>query len=304
MTDARAEYSRRPVSWRPVSRRPTPGTTTIGLHGLRVRGFHGVLPEERRDGQDFLVDATLEVVTPAADDLALTADYGALAGELTAAVASDPVDLIETLASRLLAICLALRPVRAATVRVHKPSAPIPLPFDDVTVTVSGRRAPGRAVLSLGSNLGDRLAHLQAAVTLLASRYAVAVSPVYETDPVGGPEQEPYLNAVVVLTAPDAVDAADLFRFTSAIERSRLRERTVRWGPRTLDVDLVDVDGNVARTAELTLPHERAAERAFVLVPWLDVDADAVLPGAGPVVGLLAGLDTTGVRRTDLRLEP
>jgi dihydroneopterin aldolase/2-amino-4-hydroxy-6-hydroxymethyldihydropteridine diphosphokinase len=298
MTDARAD---------PPSP-PAPGTTTIGLHGLRARGFHGVLPEERRDGQDFFVDATLEVASPATDDLALTADYGTLAADLTAAVAADPVDLIETLAARLLAICLSPAPVRAATVRVHKPSAPIGLPFSDVTVTVSGRRAASRAVLSLGSNLGDRLGHLQAAVTLLASRYAVQVSSVYETDPVGGPEQEPYLNAVALLNGRSAVgaglDPADLFRFTSAIEQSRLRERTVRWGPRTLDIDLVDVDGTVARTPELTLPHERAAERAFVLVPWLDIDPAAVLPGAGPVADIVAGLDTGGVRRTDLRLEP
>jgi dihydroneopterin aldolase/2-amino-4-hydroxy-6-hydroxymethyldihydropteridine diphosphokinase len=284
------------------------GTITIGLHGLRVRGFHGVLPEERRDGQDFLVDATLEVATPAADDLAQTADYGTLAAELTAAVATDPVDLIETLASRLLAVCLAPEPVRAATVRIHKPSAPIPLPFTDVTVTVSGRRGAGRAVLSLGSNLGDRLGHLQAAVTLLASRYAVEVSPVYETDPVGGPEQEPYLNAVVLLSTRDGSGfvAEDLFEFTSAIEQSRLRERTVRWGPRTLDVDLIDVDGGVIRTPQLTLPHPRAAERAFVLVPWLDLDPAAALPGVGPVAALVAGAaaDATGVRPTDLRLEP
>lgn len=282
------------------------GTTTIGLHGLRARGFHGVLPDERRDGQDFLVDATLEVPSPAADDLALTADYGTLAAELTATVAADPVDLIETLAARLLAVCLATEPVRAATVRVHKPSAPIGLPFDDVTVTVSGRREAGAAVLSLGSNLGDRSGHLQAAVTLLASCYAVEVSPVYETDPLGGPEQEPYLNAVVRVTARDGSGLVpeELFGFTSAIERSRLRERTVHWGPRTLDIDLVDVAGTVARTPELTLPHERAAERAFVLVPWLDLDPAAVLPGVGLIAAVVAGLDTTGVCRTDLRLEP
>jgi dihydroneopterin aldolase/2-amino-4-hydroxy-6-hydroxymethyldihydropteridine diphosphokinase len=278
---------------------PSPDTTTIGLHGLRARGFHGVLPEEREQGQDFLVDASLEVGTPATDDLSRTADYGALAEQLAAAVAADPVDLIETLAQRLLTICLETPLVQAATVRVHKPSAPIALPFDDVTVTLSGRR-PAGSVLSLGSNLGDRLAHLQAAVTLLAATTGgTAVSAVYETEPVGGPEQEPYLNAVVILPARDPFS---LWRFTSAIEASRERTREVRWGPRTLDIDLITVGHQQLATTDLTLPHPRAAERAFVLVPWLDLDPSAVLPGAGPVADLVPRLDTSGVRRTDLRL--
>ena len=280
---------------------PGPSTTEIALRGLRVRGFHGVLPEERAQGQDFLVDATLQVGTPATDDLSRTADYGTLAQQLAAAVASDPVDLIETLAQRLLAVCLEAPLVQAATVRVHKPSAPIPLPFADVTVTVSGRR-PSRSVLSLGSNLGDRLAHLQAAVTLLAvTPGVVAVSPVYETDPVGGPEQEPYLNAVVLVSAGDPFA---LWRFTSAVEASRSRERAVRWGPRTLDIDLISVAGQQVTTPALTLPHPRAAERAFVLVPWLDLDPAAELPGSGRVADLVERVGTSGVRRTDLRLVP
>src|SRR6185312_5627285 len=98
-----------------------------------------------------------------------------------------------TLAQRLLAVCQSIPGVRRSTVRVHKPQAPIPLTFDDVSVTV---RSGVTAALALGSNLGDRLAHLQAAVDLLAPR---AVSAVYETAPVGGPEQGPYLNAVVLV---------------------------------------------------------------------------------------------------------
>jgi dihydroneopterin aldolase/2-amino-4-hydroxy-6-hydroxymethyldihydropteridine diphosphokinase len=280
---------------------PAPGTTTIGVHGLRARGFHGVLPEEREQGQDFLVDATLEVGSPATDDLSRTADYGALAERLAAAVAADPVDLIETLAQRLLAICLETPLVQAATITVHKPSAPIALPFDDVTVAVSGRR-PARGVLSLGSNLGDRLAHLQAAVQLLSAHAGeVAVSDVYETDPVGGPEQEPYLNVIAVVPSADPFA---LWQFTSAVEAARQRTRDVRWGPRTLDIDLITVGDQRLATPELTLPHPRAAERAFVLVPWLALNPNAELPGAGPVAGLVARLDASGVRRTDLRLVP
>ena len=111
----------------------------ISLTGLRVRGHHGVLPEERRDGQDFVVDAVLTVDTRAAaasDDLAATVDYGDLASRLAAVVSGEPVNLLETLAARLAEVCCADARVISARVTVHKPSAPIPLAFDDVSVTV------------------------------------------------------------------------------------------------------------------------------------------------------------------------
>ncbi len=115
----------------------------IALQGLRVRGRHGVLAAERRDGQVFGVDAVLSVDTRAAartDDLAETVDYGALAGRLAAVVAGEPVDLLETLAQRLADVCLADPRVHLVEITVHKPGAPIPLPFDDVTVTITRRR--------------------------------------------------------------------------------------------------------------------------------------------------------------------
>ena len=114
----------------------------ISLHGLRVRGHHGVFDFERRDGQDFVVDVDLELdLSPAAasDDVADTVHYGELAGRLAAVIAGEPVNLIETLAERLAAVCLADDRVAAATVTVHKPQAPIPHQFADVAVTV--RRA-------------------------------------------------------------------------------------------------------------------------------------------------------------------
>ena len=116
----------------------------IALTGLRVRGFHGVFDHERRDGQEFVVDAALEVDTsPAAasDDLADTVDYGDLAQRLAGVIAGEPVDLLETLVARLADECLADPRVRAATVTVHKPQAPIPLAFADVAVTIRRERA-------------------------------------------------------------------------------------------------------------------------------------------------------------------
>ncbi len=111
----------------------------ISLTGLRVRGFHGVLAAEREQGQDFLIDAVLTVDTrlaAASDDLAVTVDYGTLAARLVAVVEGEPVDLIETLADRLAAVCLNDARVISARVTVHKPSAPIPFSFADVSVTV------------------------------------------------------------------------------------------------------------------------------------------------------------------------
>jgi 2-amino-4-hydroxy-6-hydroxymethyldihydropteridine diphosphokinase len=160
------------------------------------------------------------------------------------------------------------------------------------------------AVLSLGSNLGDRFAHLRAAVAGFAD-VLVAASPVYETAPWGGVEQDDFLNAVVVLSDPHSRPLDWLTRARAAESRAG-RTRDVRWGPRTLDVDVLDVDGTTSGDPELTLPHPRAHDRAFVLVPWLDVDPDAVVVGRGRVADLLAALpdaEREGVRRdpTDLR---
>jgi 2-amino-4-hydroxy-6-hydroxymethyldihydropteridine diphosphokinase len=151
------------------------------------------------------------------------------------------------------------------------------------------------AVLSLGSNLGDRPAHLRAGVELIGQVLAVtAVSAFYETDPVGVSGQQPYLNCVVIVAGddPDAVLAA-----AQRAEELRGRIRSSRWGPRTLDVDVVSVDAVISDDPRLTLPHPRAAERAFVLVPWLALDPVATLPGRGGVRELVARIDTSGVRR-------
>ncbi|MBA3419360.1 MAG: dihydroneopterin aldolase [Geodermatophilaceae bacterium] len=115
----------------------------ISLTGLRVRGFHGVYPEERRDGQDFVVDVRLELDLSAAarsDDVADTVHYGVLAERLASVVAGDPVNLLESLADRLATVCLSDTRVAAVAVTVHKPSAPIPLSFTDVAVTIRRTR--------------------------------------------------------------------------------------------------------------------------------------------------------------------
>jgi len=143
------------------------------------------------------------------------------------------------------------------------------------------------AVLSIGSNLGDRLALLQEAADALRP-WLRALSPVYRTPPWGPVPQGDYLNAVLIVDDA-AADPAMWLQRAHAAEQAAGRTRDVRWGPRTLDVDVIDVDGTESADPVLTLPHPRAAERAFVLVPWLAVRPQAVLSGR-PVADLLAAL--------------
>lgn len=154
-----------------------------------------------------------------------------------------------------------------------------------------------RAVLSIGSNVGDRLGHLRTALDVLGP-WTQAVSAVYETPPWGPVPQDDYLNAVLLVDDP-AADGAEWLRRAHRAEQAAGRTRDVRWGPRSLDVDVVAVDGECSDDPELTLPHPRAAERAFVLVPWSDVDPSAQLAGV-PVGELVSRLtDAHSVRRCD-----
>jgi 2-amino-4-hydroxy-6-hydroxymethyldihydropteridine diphosphokinase len=173
--------------------------------------------------------------------------------------------------------------------------------------TLTGEMHPiRRAVLSIGSNLGDRVYHLQGAVDALGDTpevWLTGVSPVYETEPVDAPEgSEDFLNIVVTidttLSAPTLLDRAQ------AIESAYGRERGEVNAPRTLDVDLIVVGDRRADDDRLVLPHPRAAERAFVLAPWFDLESDAEIPGHGPVAELLekVGRDTV-TRRDDIELE-
>lgn len=159
-----------------------------------------------------------------------------------------------------------------------------------------------RAVLAVGSNLGDRAGHLRAAVAGLAD-VLVAVSPVYENPAWGVTDQPDFLNAVLLADAA-GLDPDGWLRRAQELERAAGRVRTRRWGPRTLDVDVVTVDDVRSDDPRLTLPHPGAHERASVLLPWADVEPDGVLPGRGRIVDLLAGLDGSGLRRRDdLRLD-
>jgi len=182
--------------------------------------------------------------------------------------------------------------------------APTPYELDADTMT-GGMRPIRQAVLSIGSNLGDRAARLQGAVSALEDTpevTVVAISSVYETDPVGAPEGSgPFLNAVVLIDTTLTVHT--LLDRALAIEDAFGRERSEPGAPRTLDVDIIVVGDRIANDDSLTLPHPRAHERGFVLVPWLEIDPEGEIPGHGFVADLISGVDTSGVtKREDVEI--
>lgn len=273
-------------------REPAPLADRVTVTGIEAFGRHGVFDHEKADGQRFTCDVTLWVDTrraAARDDLAEAVDYGAVAQAVHAVLAGPPRDLIEAVAADVADAVLTDARVLAVDVTIHKPQAPITVPFADVTVAVHRSRAdalvaarpaaPVPVALALGSNLGDRAQLLAAAVRALATTPGIdvtAVSPVVESDPVGGPEQGAFLNAVVL--ARTTLSPLALLHACQDVEVGLDRRREVRWGPRTIDVDVL-VHGDLAvDTWALTLPHPRAAGRPFVLLPWALVDPDGVLP--------------------------
>jgi 2-amino-4-hydroxy-6-hydroxymethyldihydropteridine diphosphokinase len=170
------------------------------------------------------------------------------------------------------------------------------------TDTLTGEIHPiRRAVLSIGSNLGDRVFNLQGAVDALGDTpevWLTGVSPVYETEPVGAPEgSDDFLN--IVVTVDTTLSAPTLLDRALAIESAYGRERGEPNAPRTLDVDLIVLGDRRSDDDTLVLPHPRAAERAFVLVPWLDLEGDAEIPGYGAVAELLEKVGRDGVTRRD-----
>jgi dihydroneopterin aldolase / 2-amino-4-hydroxy-6-hydroxymethyldihydropteridine diphosphokinase len=283
-------------------------TDRIHLRGVEAVGFHGVLPYEKRDGQPFVVDVVLDLdltTAGATDDLHDTVSYAEIAGEVMARITGPSFDLIERLAEVIGDDVLRHSLVDAVTVTVHKPQAPVGHPFSDVAVEVHRERGLP-VVVALGANLGDARQTLESAVCAVGALPGMrvrAVSSLVETDPVGGPEQPAYLNAVLI--GDTRLDPPELLRRLHEIEADHGRTREVRWGARTLDLDLIQV-GRAGRAsevraddAELTLPHPRAHERGFVLVPWAQVDPTATVRVGDQVrrvAELTAEVETSGVR--------
>jgi 2-amino-4-hydroxy-6-hydroxymethyldihydropteridine diphosphokinase len=143
-----------------------------------------------------------------------------------------------------------------------------------------------KAVVSLGANIGDPKANLDLAVALLReSTDVIAVSSYLQTKPVGGPEQPDYLNAVAIVESE--LPAKDLLAVLNGIETAMGRTREIHWGPRVIDLDLIQYGGLLVNDEKLTLPHPRAHERRFVLAPWFEIEPEAILLTHGRISDLL-----------------
>ena len=247
------------------------------INGLRLMALIGVLPHEREGLQPVQIDCELEVDLAEAgltDNLDDTANYGAITEAIAEVVRTSTDVLLERLVARVAERVLQFDHVEVATVTLTKLHPPIPEDISSTAVRITRSRvdlripARHRAIVALGSNLGDRVAYLRFGLERLSN--VVAQSQVFETDPVGGPDnQGPYLNMVAVVDTD--LDPFAMLRRLLQIEAEAHRVRKVRWGPRTLDLDLLFYDDAVIESEELTVPHPRFAERRFVLEPLSEV---------------------------------
>jgi dihydroneopterin aldolase/2-amino-4-hydroxy-6-hydroxymethyldihydropteridine diphosphokinase len=257
----------------------------VYVNGLRLMALIGVLPHEREAPQPVQVDLDLKVDLVDAgltDNLSDTANYGAIAEAVAEVVRMSTDTLLERLVARIAERVLQFDHVEVADVRLTKLRPPIPEDLDSTAVRIVRSRvdmrvpARHRAIVALGSNLGDRAAYLRFGLDRLSN--VVAQSQVFETDPVGGPgNQGPYLNMVAVVDTD--LDPYALLRRLLQIEAEAQRVRKVRWGPRTLDLDILFYDDAAIESEELTVPHPRAHERRFVLEPLSEVSPEHCPPG-------------------------
>ncbi|MEW6894994.1 2-amino-4-hydroxy-6-hydroxymethyldihydropteridine diphosphokinase [Trueperella pyogenes] len=255
----------------------------IELTGLRARGTHGVLDFEHSQAQDFVVDVTLFLdITraTATDNIDDTISYAEVANVARSIIEGEHADLIETLAHRIATRVKALG-AEGVAVTVHKPQAPIPHEFADVAVTIEEWDTDAIAVVSIGANLDDPARHVRAAISQIGEiTEVVAASQLYRTAPrlAEGQEGQPdYVNAVVIVET--GLNPHELLEKLQAIEAGHGRVRDERWGPRTLDLDIITYSDLTLDDPDLTLPHPRAAGRRFVLEPWFSIDPDAELAG-------------------------
>ncbi|MGA0146252.1 MAG: 2-amino-4-hydroxy-6-hydroxymethyldihydropteridine diphosphokinase [Ilumatobacteraceae bacterium] len=251
------------------------------INDLRFESIIGVLDQERLAPQPLRVDVDMEIDlhdAGSSDDLEQTVHYGEVAVALANLARDTQYLLLERLAQHMAEVVLSFPLVRAVELTLTKLQPPIPEQIDSTAVRIRRVRAEissttrHRAIVALGSNLGRREAHLRFAVERLGES-VVAQSQVFETDPVGGPDdQGAYLNMVVVLETE--LDPYALLRWLHRIEADAGRERVVHWGPRTLDLDLLFFDDVVITGGNLAVPHPRYAERRFVLAPLSEVAPD------------------------------
>lgn len=242
----------------------------IRIENLEVYAYHGVFPEENEKGQPFFVNATLYTDTRAAglaDELTLSTHYGEVSHFITKWMQEHTYKLIETVAENVAREILLQYPlVRALDLEIRKPEAPIGLPFESVSVRI--HRGWHKAYLSIGSNMGDREQYIHGAIVALKNEEAVRVEKVSQllnTKPYGGVEQQDFLNGAIEIST--LLPPEELLDLLHKIEAAADRKRELRWGPRTLDIDIVFYDKLVYESEDLIIPHVDMENRYFVLKP-------------------------------------
>ena len=246
----------------------------IQIRDLEVFANHGVFPEETRLGQKFLLSLTMYTDTRKAgtgDCLEDSIDYGAVSHFMTDYMKQHTWKLIEAATEHLAEELLLRYPLlKGVTLELKKPWAPVGLPLDTVAVKIT--RFWHRAYLGLGSNLGDKETYLNQAVKSVDETRGCQVEKVSSylvTEPYGGVEQDDFLNACLCLKT--YLSPEELLKRLHEIEQDAHRERIVRWGPRTLDLDILLYDDLILETEELILPHMDMENREFVLKPLSEI---------------------------------
>lgn len=245
-------------------------TDFIRIKGLEVYAGHGVFAKENNEGQMFLVDAVLFTDLRMAgleDELAYSTDYGEVCNFISRYLRQHTFLLIEAAAESLaLEMLLAFPLVSELVLTIHKPHAPVGLPFSDVSVEI--RRGWKQAYLGIGSNMGDKRAYLEEAVNKISAHTKirrVRCAEMITTAPYGGVEQDDFLNSAIELET--LLTPHELLSFLQELEAAAGRERLIRWGPRTLDLDILFYQDFISDAPDLTVPHPDMENRLFVLEP-------------------------------------
>jgi len=252
----------------------------IHIDGLELFAHHGVLEAETQLGQKFLVSATLKLDLRQAgktDDLSKTVNYAEVCETIRHLMTTETHQLIETCAERIASEILHTFPfVREITVTIEKPWAPIGQSVRNLSVEIS--RKWSKVYLSLGANMGDPKAALDQAIAALpcADLRVLKCSSYYTTNPISDIPQDDYQNCA--LEAETTLSPGELMTYLLEVEASLGRERTLHWGPRTIDIDLLLYDNLVTDDPHVTLPHPRMHERLFVLVPLCELNPNLIHP--------------------------
>ena len=253
----------------------------IIIKGLEVFAHHGVYENEKSKGQKFVINAEFDVDTLTAsfsDDIEDTLDYAKVCEFIKDYMVVNQLNLLETLVNELSRkLLLTFKSIKSLTLEICKPDAPIPSKFDTVSLKVF--RARHIAYISVGSNIGEREEYIENAIDSLSMDECIEikdVSGLIETKPYGNVEQDDFLNGVFkieTLYSPE-----ELLARLNIEEKEAGRERTIHWGPRTLDLDIIFYDNKVMSTPNLIIPHPDMANREFVLKPLCEIDPYVIHP--------------------------